>query len=85
MSETITIPSPEQLEYSLPPGNIPIQWAYSPTEFDIREKAIQYTLQIFGDQDVEVEVFCPMLDSIYEFLKNGTPINIKLLTNNPND
>jgi hypothetical protein len=55
-------------------------------EIRIREKAVEFTIQAYGNNDqVDFGEFHTTLDSIYQFLRYGTPLSEtinKELTNN---
>jgi hypothetical protein len=54
-------------------------------EIRIREKAVEYTIQAYGKEEVDFAEFHITLDSIYQFLRYGTPLSQtinKQLTNN---
>ena len=46
-----------------------------------REKAIDYTIQLFQEDEAEtadLEEFSSLLDAVYQFLLNGTPLSVTI-------
>jgi hypothetical protein len=50
-------------------------------EVSIRERAIEKTVALFKDEEPDLEVFAVMLESMYNFLRYGTPIIIAKTNN----